>query len=397
VISFDLPFHTIYPGGSAVIAARHSYDLTSRIQFRSAGSDVVNGSDAKPLILRMMYNFMPEDLGATAINYTELVLDNGDGVRAPTDYVWRSCAGGVGPYPVICQQNRTFEPGVNAFCPSLAAGPLPEGGWPSLAVGPNALLDADPCDAADGQRPSVAHCAVFDGKTWVKLVAGRFPGNGGDFHLDWQANTFQLTIRTSGFDVEHWGNDRETGEAHYSKATIPRRYLGPFNRISHGMGAGCELNFGTGTCIDGRTCFNYNQTAQETWPSIGFDSPVLLDGLFAAQLGACCVNNGTCSVNTRVVCEAAGGRFHGGSRCEETVCCPLPFADADHDKDVDQEDVASFQQCFSGPNGTMIPGCECFDRDDDRDVDEGDATAFGACATGSHVLWEPELTPLCRP
>lgn len=398
LVAFNIPLYAIYPGGPQIVAPRHAYDLTPRIASRSPGSDAINGSNAKPLVLRMMYNFMPEDLGAGAINYTELVLDNGDGVHAPTDYIWRGCGGESGPYPTICQQDRSFEPGLNAFCPPPAAGPLPDGIWPSLAVGPNALLDVDPCDAAGGGRPSVPHCSVFDGRKWIKMAAARFPGNGGDFQLEWQFNTIQLTIRTSSFDVELWGNNLNTGQDRYSKATVPRQYLGPFNRISHGMGAGCELSADNGACVGGRTCFDYSQTNLEALSSIAFDSPVLVDGLAVAQTGACCADDGTCSQVTRSACEAAAGRYHGsGTECGQVLCCPVPFADVDRDGDVDQEDFAWIQRCFTGPDGSVTSGCECFDRDSDRDVDGADVLFVDNCRTGPNLPWNAALTPLCLP
>ena len=53
--------------------------------------------------------------------------------------------------------------------------------------------------------------------------------------------------------------------------------------------------------------------------------------------------------------------------------------DADGDGDVDLDDYASFQACFTGPLDTQDPlpaGCEFFDADDDNDVDLHDFAGF---------------------
>ena len=69
--------------------------------------------------------------------------------------------------------------------------------------------------------------------------------------------------------------------------------------------------------------------------------------------------------------------------------CSDPFADADGDGDVDQEDFGSWQACFTGPDGGILAGCECFDRDNDGagdgDVDPDDLDAFEACASGPGI------------
>ncbi|MBD3404245.1 hypothetical protein GF420_15250 [candidate division GN15 bacterium] len=72
--------------------------------------------------------------------------------------------------------------------------------------------------------------------------------------------------------------------------------------------------------------------------------------------------------------------------------CGDPFADADRDGDVDQDDFGAFQQCITGMNNGPVSGdCLCFDRIDsgdsarDDDVDQVDYAAFEACASGPGI------------
>jgi hypothetical protein len=77
--------------------------------------------------------------------------------------------------------------------------------------------------------------------------------------------------------------------------------------------------------------------------------------------------------------------------------CHLPFADADDDGDVDQDDFSVFQRCQTRANvRTVSNECSCFDRDSDGDVDAGGQTGssdleiFGQCATRAGVPANPE-------
>lgn len=78
----------------------------------------------------------------------------------------------------------------------------------------------------------------------------------------------------------------------------------------------------------------------------------------------------------------------------QVITCGQPFADADGDNDVDQEDFAMFQACFTGPNGGVPPGCECFDRPGpglgDGGIDSADLLEFEECASGPAVFLDPE-------
>lgn len=69
--------------------------------------------------------------------------------------------------------------------------------------------------------------------------------------------------------------------------------------------------------------------------------------------------------------------------------CNDPAADFDNDGDVDQEDAAMLQLCFTGPSGTMLPGCECFDDDGNNLITTTDVSAFEECASGPNVPANP--------
>jgi hypothetical protein len=95
-------------------------------------------------------------------------------------------------------------------------------------------------------------------------------------------------------------------------------------------------------------------------------------------------------------CLSNDGIFQGnGTTCVNSDCefqvCHDPFADADGDGDVDQDDFARFQMCFTGDAtgdtlGTYPPqNCACFDTDGDGDVDGTDFTAFQDCASGPGI------------
>jgi len=81
--------------------------------------------------------------------------------------------------------------------------------------------------------------------------------------------------------------------------------------------------------------------------------------------------------------------------------CPLPFADADEDGDVDQEDFARFQLCVNTglfePPELLPEECRCFDRNKDKTIDTFDVAKFAACVSGPSVPWTQELSPGCEP
>jgi len=114
-------------------------------------------------------------------------------------------------------------------------------------------------------------------------------------------------------------------------------------------------------------------------------------------VGACCMPDLSCVEVMETVCTAT---YRGpGTLCQDVVCCPIPFPDADLDGDVDQSDFGFFQRCYSGYNVPMRddPMCTCFDRNKDGDVDMYDFGEFLKCYTGANVPWSQGLTPDCTP
>lgn len=82
--------------------------------------------------------------------------------------------------------------------------------------------------------------------------------------------------------------------------------------------------------------------------------------------------------------------------------CNSPFADFDDDGDVDMNDFAVVQRCYTG--STPAPGaydpaaCFCADRDGNSAIDEFDFNAFRDCATRSDVPFDSQNPPPgCNP
>ncbi|MHC4445717.1 MAG: hypothetical protein ACYTF1_07675 [Planctomycetota bacterium] len=79
--------------------------------------------------------------------------------------------------------------------------------------------------------------------------------------------------------------------------------------------------------------------------------------------------------------------------------CNNPFADADGDTDVDQDDFAEFQVCYTGTAGGIATNpaydCSCFDRDSNSDVSDPDFTEFQKCASGPNIEATPATNPDC--
>jgi hypothetical protein len=80
----------------------------------------------------------------------------------------------------------------------------------------------------------------------------------------------------------------------------------------------------------------------------------------------------------------------------EVSLCNDPFADTDADNDVDHEDFAIFQDCFTGTTAaipTEPAYCVCLDVEGasgpDGDVDAADQAIFEDCASGPGVPVDP--------
>jgi len=415
--------------GTETAMAQFSHPFTYRIQAADPDMNALNGTDANPLILRFHFD---DDAGGSVLysnSYIELSLgeESTTGARdnrAPTDYVWYTCPGtshAYGPYPIICQQNRVWRPGIAAICGDLNPGP-----FNSIAIGHLPMMDDNPCHEdevpAVNHFPTQDHWVVFDGLQWTEIRSNRFHGLtvdpqtdpptpigkrlqcnesagcnnfltvGGiqNVHVKITTNKILLYI-TNGDAGSPWG------------ACIPRQYHGGFDTISLGVAPGCELNPTTGECIGSVDCIQYGRPGQVAYRPTYYDQVSLLGGELyfddsADPVQACChtaydhLLAGQCEELVSSECEDPGDIWDPvNDFCDDIVCCVDPFADADHDGDVDQVDFGIWQACFSGTGNDYEAGCKCFDRDEDADVDgddfsrTGDFNDFMDCWTGPTV------------
>ena len=143
-----------------------------------------------------------------------------------------------------------------------------------------------------------------------------------------------------------------------------------------GFAPGCGLHNGSYTCNTGggnngnSKCFQNNADRCDGGgkqflksQNIDFDNVFLKGGGPDVQTGACCLNNTTCQEILEADCQAQGGTFNGIlSTCANTVCCHSPiWADTDGDGDVDMDDFAVFQTCYTGANTGVSGACRCLD------------------------------------
>lgn len=321
-----------------------------------------------------------------------------------------SDCGGEWKYPVVVQQS---------FHATRIPTPHPQPPWTvhaSLAVGYLAQLD----NGATYGYPAVEHLCIFDGEKWNDIRANQYANQVGDFGGPNEYAWVTMDIKTSTFDLKMWDtkNPNDFPNSPTSSATIPRQYTGPFNTIAIGAGASCELN---AVSSNDWSCKNGAQRApwerpypkdrvystsgtiggvswgRHIWQAGWIDTPVIWDGEYLSLSGACCLNDATCQDLTSMACLQAGGRFQGyNTTCAATTCCPYPFADSDHDGDVDQDDFGAFQICYNGAEAVPT-GCDCFDRNTDGKVDTTDFEALSNCWTGPNVPWSQGLTPSCVP
>ena len=364
--------------------------------------------------------------------YMELGLDNEAG--APTDFVkvgrsqtetCNSClgycaslgiqnSGAQVSWPTICQQ---YNPWTNSpHCP-----PAMSGYRKAIAVGAVALLDNNPChcDTPDTQVPENDHLSYYDGWKWRILKSGDGYTTAGDFRLGNKWTEVQVLVKATTVDIRMVSHAPLTGSPGTEEVStavgLPRLYTGPFNKLRAGFAHGCELSNSSYGCISNDTCY---RTSDFQCNGAGFQdskaSNIVFDGVWlrggyagtSPTTGACCPpNNGTCQDVSSAACTALGGTFGGlGSSCSSTICCNTPWADADGDGDVDQDDFGKFQACYTGvvPPETGLAGfCACADRGTGSTpvrngmVNSDDLTAFMNCFTGSNVPWTALLTPSC--
>jgi len=343
-------------------------------------------------------------------------------------------------YPIVNQQNLSGaiavpHPPKTSYNPEDSNYRI----WSSVAFGLLAQLDGNPCDQGTGKKPTSYHVAVFNGHQWQDLRANQFPPYPGlpagkDFnYYDGQA-FFELKVKSTTIEVKLIAPLTTTMDTVISSAiNIPRRYLGPFNRISIGAGPGCKLApepdpvTGLPVCDGPADIWRYPSLYPGSgWSAGWIDRPALLGGLPGSAQGACCLPNGSCvDDGDSATCIQAGGVFRGmettceagtclgaccaGYNCTDTLIsecsttflgvgtscaidecpCPDPFADSDGDGDVDQADFARFQACYTGSGGSVAVGCACFDAHPtgggDNDIDSEDWGAFEACASGAGI------------
>jgi len=291
-------------------------------------------------------------------------------------------------------------------------------------------------DLPDGwQEPTNVHLSYYDGLEWHVLREGvGGPGGYGDFrygnyivygpnkNADEGFETVEITVKTNTVDIYHktimpeFIGDQWVPTVVESMAyDLPRHYTGNFNRLRAGTDESCRLNYDSYSCdpnwkngkklckvMKEERCEGGNATYRSSY--VAFDNVRLTGGTPPPPpTGACCLTNGTCVDDVTLdTCETTmGGTFLGyESTCAESICCPTPFADADGDGDVDQNDFADFQVCFSGSGNAHSSGCECYDRLDslgiqggDGDVDGNDFVWFENCVSGPSIMLDPQNLP----
>jgi hypothetical protein len=79
--------------------------------------------------------------------------------------------------------------------------------------------------------------------------------------------------------------------------------------------------------------------------------------------------------------------------------CWEPRFDRDNDGDVDQDDFAVFQVCFTGGVGSIVDPdtCRCMNSDGDEDIDQIDLIGFEACARGPMIEADDTCDDLLAP
>ena len=410
--------------------------------------DQILGTDEVPLVLQFTMNAGIKDAGALfrSVGYLEVGFESGtcvpkqpnggdlDPEVTPTDWIpvgveedpvnnpgciscYHMCPAPNYSvhvwWPTICQS-------YNARTASPACPPVPETKiHTTLAVGAIAWLDPDPCHCdLESKSPQNYHLVFFDGWKWRTLKQGMFLGSG-DFNLGQQTDWVTMTIKTNTVDIQHESR-QWLGTAYGPWVTstaygIPRKYLGGFNVLRSGTASGCKLRNDVYSCeqwgstmakrtSEGERC-DFGTPLHEPDGSkfVSIDNVALLDGIpdINYTIGACCLDDGSCVETNLSTCETdLGGRYqNAGTFCDTTACCPYPFADADHDGDVDQDDFGALQVCYTGTGGGVPTGCECFDRvsSTPEGIDGADFTQFSNCWTGPNVPFDENNPGSCLP
>lgn len=347
------------------------------------------------------------------VNYVELFADND---RAPFNWVMQYCTGDSINNPKLVREG---DGQVHA----------------SFALGLVSWYDSNPCDVdTGGRRPAQARLVVFDGLAWRQLMhmdfdipltgpidaddADLFPADGwNDFSFAIGADYIEVRVRNAR-STSLYAEGRIPNP--YLVARVPRQYKGGFNKMAIGPNHGLDVT--TPTCeyflLDGQSQQRCNggennlvgactpATVEEDCPigttmtsplimagaNIMVDEVSLFDGSFVGMPRACCLPDKTCQVLAPAECEALGGVYMADYlTCDDTPCCPIPFADYDIDDDVDMDDFAMLQRCLN--IGDLVSGslgvdCGCFDQNENGVIDADDVEEFIKCGTGAGVAWE---------
>jgi hypothetical protein len=403
-------------GDEGGLLGQATIDLGTAITEKfGAANNQVNGTDASPLVLHFTMGGGVKSAFHLHYDtaYMELAFD------APGDNGWGTTAFNHAPmdYVMVGKQIEGTCPTCSELCGDPSYGPLvawptvcqsydPRGAAPAcpplqsnvrnvLAFGANAMLDNNPCHCENpsSQVPQNYHLSYYDGLKWRILKSSTSNDNGynSDFTLGYKANTVEVTVKTS--VVEIFLESKTSAGTTYSWTSLARQYTGGFNRLRAGAASGCELNSDSYTCKNDVHCIQMGQYTCDTGALVSnhakfvsFDSVNLHGGVGDSTAGACCKPDASCVEVYETECTALGGVFtESGQLCAETSCCPTPYADDDHDGDIDQRDFAALQRCYTTTQGTVTLACKCFDRDNDGDIDSTDVETFIMCATGPEV------------
>lgn len=385
----------------------YQWNLSTLIQSKGDPEKIaVAGTDEQPFSVYWMYDFpaMGGEDGALseAAHQVNTYVELTDGTdRVPLSITSVDCGDGSLPRP---QAALTDNADHNA-----------------IAFGMVAVLDQNPCDTdpRGPGSPGVPFArvpALYDGRNWIPMDLVHVPAGvpadppagaslAEGFFSGYLSRNAALSAGLRPAMTDPWTTKRfchvridvwtdylrVTWASKQLEmlwvATVPRHYRGPFK----------TLYLGNRACL------------QPSYP-LYLDTVQLNGGVFTTSMqpsGACCDREtGICvPTETESSCSGAGGEFHLFQSCEDVDCyrfCAVPFADADRDDDVDQDDFAVLQACITGRGGG-VPNrdCGCFDRDHsgagDGDIDQDDVLAFEACITGPDILFDAVYPTGCAP
>lgn len=381
-------------GAFTVSGASHRYSLVPGIQQLDPTQGSVDGTDTNPLTVVFVLDMVGTNFeSASANRYLELT-DGSDRAASTVETV--DCAGLLRPKVQV-------DDGLDHN---------------SIAIGVFAATDLDPC--SDEGRPLTYRMSVYNGGRWYELKPGIFGGVNG-LYIRQGVNKVTMAIKTATIDL--MVENTNAGAPFVGTVTVPRVYTGQFAAMHIGNGAcmpsikadyfddvavtggvlGDPIPTGAcclpeGGCAEAQTAAGCANRLKGMYAGDGNDCAVAQCSDTPA--GACCLADASCQQINVDECAALQGYFNGAfTSCGTVQCCPIPFADADKDTDVDMLDFAQLQKCVSLGGVAPVPAeCACFNRDGDADVDANDIERFIACATGPNIAFDPQDVPAgCTP